>query len=201
MIKNFVFDMGNVLMDFSPDYILSRYTDDLDTIKELKRVIFTSPLWGMLDNGDISFEEASEKISKESPDHLRDMVEDIFSTWQNHKVPRLDMLELVKELKSKGYGVYLCSNAAARFYTYKDKYEVFNYFDDLVISADINISKPDVRIYEYLLEKNELNAEECLFVDDIMANVMASQKVGMFGYHYNGNVALFREFLKTVRLI
>ncbi|QIK70503.1 HAD family phosphatase [Erysipelothrix sp. HDW6C] len=201
MIQNFIFDMGNVLMDFSPDYMLSQYTDDMKVIKALKDLIFGNTLWSQLDNGDVSFDEAKDGLLKSAPVEYHTLIRDILNTWHLHKVPRLDMLELIKELKEKGYGIYLCSNAADRFHSYKDTYEVFQYFDGLLISADIHISKPDIRIYEYLLDSNKLIAEECLFVDDLGANTKAAESVGMYAYQYNGNLTLFRHYLKNVHLI
>ena len=201
MYKNFIFDMGNVLMDFNPDYILSRYTSNPQDIELLKEVIFGGELWGSLDNGDVSFAEVSQKILSLIPERLHPVSEDFFATWQNHKVPRADMLEIIKELKAKGYGIYLCSNAASLFHTYKDKYEVFDYFDHLTISADIHISKPDLRIYEYVLKENHLDSHSCLFVDDLGANIKAAKQCGIAGYQYNGNAAMFREFLTTIKVL
>ena len=201
MIKNFVFDMGNVLMDFSPDYMLSQYTHDIDTIKTLKDLIFSNVLWYQLDNGDVSFEDAKKGLLANASSELQPLIVDVLDTWHTHKVPRLDMLELIKELKEKGYGIYLLSNAAKRFYSYKDNFEVFKYFDNLLVSADINISKPDHRIYEYLLVDNNLKAEECFFIDDLGANTKAAEDVGMYAYQYNGNIVLLRTYLENLELI
>lgn len=201
MYTNFIFDMGNVLMDFSPDYILSRYTDNPLDIESLKETIFGGSLWSQLDNGDRFFADVCEEILEQVPTRLHAVCRDFFATWQNHKVPRTDMLEIIKDLKAKGYGIYLCSNAASLFHTYKDKYEVFSYFDHLTISADIGISKPDLGIYEYVLKENNLDAKTCLFVDDLGPNIKAAKACGIAGYLYNGNAALFRTFLKTIKVL
>ncbi len=201
MYKNFIFDMGNVLMDFSPDYILSRYTQNPEEIEILKYAIFGNEIWKSLDNGDVSFETASIDVMDSLPDSLHEVAKDIMSTWQTHKVERMDMLEIVKKLKERGYGIYLCSNAASLFHTYKDKYEVFQYFDDLTISADIGISKPDLGIYRYVLEKNKLDPSSCLFIDDLNENIKAAKQCGISGYQYNGNCGLFNEFLVALEII
>lgn len=201
MYKNFIFDMGNVLMDFSPDYILSRYTRDPEQIEILKYAIFGNEIWKSLDNGDVSFADASLDVIANIPKSLHGTAEEVMSTWQNHKIPRLDMLEIVKKLKAKGYGIYLCSNAASLFHTYKDKYEVFEYFDDLTISADIGISKPQLGIYKHVLDKNELDPRSCLFIDDLNENIRAAKQCGIAGYQYNGNSKLFEEFLIALDII
>lgn len=201
MYTNFIFDMGNVLMDFSPDYILSRFTTDPVEIEALKEIIFKSSYWKNLDNGDISFKDALAEVIQLTPAEYHQTCETFFNEWHLHKVPRLDMLEIIKNLKAKGYGIYLCSNAASRFHTYKDKYEVFEYFDDLLISADIRISKPDPRIYEHLLKSNHLDPKTCLFIDDLSVNIDSAKTCGIAGYHYNGNATLFRSFLEILSIL
>ena len=201
MYTNFIFDMGNVLMDFSPDYILSRFSDDVVVIELLKKAIFKGDWWWRLDNGDVSFEEALVGVSNDVPEVYHEVLGRFFESWHLHKVPRLDMLEIVRDLKGRGYGIFLCSNAAARFHSYKDTYEVFSYFDDLVISADIGVSKPDPRIYQVVLDRNNLSASSCLFIDDLAVNIAGGEAVGIAGYQYNGNAALLRSFLETLKIL
>ena len=201
MYKNFIFDMGNVLVDFSPDYILSRYTLKPELIEYLKAVIFGGDAWKKLDNGDISFEASCQLTKDAIPVEYHEICDSLYATWHHHKLPRLDMLEIVKRLKGKGYGIYLCSNAASLFHTYKDRYEVFQYFDDLVISADIKISKPDARIYDYVLSKNNLDPSTCLFIDDIAENIKGAKDAGIAGYHYNGNCAMFESYLMWLEIL
>lgn len=201
MIKNFIFDMGNVLMDFSPDYILSQYVRNLDDIALLKTLIFKSEMWHDLDQGLVSFEEAKLEILKQVPDTLSEVVITFFDTWHLHKRPRVEMESVVKELKDRGYSIYLLSNAASTFHGYKDTYSVFQYFDDLIISADLKISKPDARIYQHLLDKHNLNPSKSMFIDDIAANILAAEDLGIHGYHYNGNALMFRDYLVTLGIL
>lgn len=201
MIKNFVFDMGNVLMDFSPDYILSRFTDDIEVIDLLKSKIFSNEYWGDLDQGTRSFDEVCELVKPTVDLKYHDVLSRFFNEWHLHKVPNNEMTELVKELKEKGYGIYLCSNAAGKFHEYKHTYPVFEYFDHLTLSADIKISKPSPEIYEYVLETNNLDPETCLFVDDLGPNIQGAKESGMYTYLFNGNTKLFRSYLKAVHLI
>ena len=193
--------MGNVLMDFSPDYILSRFTDDIDVIDLLKSKIFSNEYWGDLDQGTRSFDEVCELVKPTVDLKYHDVLSRFFNEWHLHKVPNNEMTELVKELKEKGYGIYLCSNAAGKFHEYKHTYPVFEYFDHLTLSADIKISKPSPEIYEYVLETNNLDPETCLFVDDLGPNIQGAKESGMYTYLFNGNTKLFRSYLKAVHLI
>lgn len=201
MYTNFLFDMGNVLMDFSPDYIISQFTTNIEDIEKIKEVVFSGSDWRQLDQGVISFDEVLAKVKKDLPKRLHKTVESLFDEWHLHKLPNNDMTDLVKDLKAKGYGIYLCSNAASRFYTYMDRYEVFQYFDDITISADLKITKPDPGIYNYIVDKHFLDKKTCLFIDDLKENINGAKAVGIAGYHFNGNTSLLRKFLENIKVL
>ena len=201
MYKNFIFDMGNVLMDFSPDYILSCYTQDVEDIELLKEVIFESGLWSGLDNGDYDFDSVRDQVLASTSQRLHHVVRDFFSSWYTHKLERTDMKDIIALLKSKGYGIFLCSNAASLFHEYKNNYEVFKYFDHITISADIRISKPNRGIYDAVLKTNSLEASTCLFIDDIKENITGAKHCGIAGYLYNGNAIMFYDYLKNIKVI
>ncbi|QIK69044.1 HAD family phosphatase [Erysipelothrix sp. HDW6C] len=198
MYKNFIFDMGNVLLDFSPDYILSQFTHDPKEIESLKYGIFAGEGWKQLDNGDTTLEEIiTDALKKVSPEQQA-VAERVMREWQNYMPERAEMVKIVHQLKDAGHGVYLCSNAAANFRDYFNNYDVFNHFDDLVISGEIHMSKPDRGIYEHVLTKNKLDPETCLFIDDSQANIVGAKKCGIAGYHFNGNAALFDRYLRAI---
>ncbi|NLC54704.1 MAG: HAD family phosphatase [Erysipelothrix sp.] len=201
LYKNFIFDMGNVLMDFSPDYITSRFTSNVEDIELLKKIIFSGDEWSRLDQGVITFDEVCTATKAKLPNRLHATCDKLFEEWHLHKLPNHEMTQLVKDLKARNYGIYLCSNAAARFYSYMDNYEVFKYFDDLTISADLKISKPNPEIYNHILDKHQLDPKTCLFIDDINANIVGANNVGIAGYHFNGNTKLFRAFLETIKVL
>lgn len=187
-------------MDFNPKYILSRYFDDIKKINKYYEYYFKSGLWSQLDNGDLSFDELIENVEKDNSEDKVKLTEFI-NTWQHHKWERKGMTALVKELSAKGYGIHLCSNAASKFYTYKDQYPVFEYFDSITISADHKTSKPQAEIYEIVLKENKLASQECLFIDDLAPNILAAETLGIDGYHYNGNEEMFKEFLKNIGIL
>ena len=100
-------------------------------------------------------------------------------------------------LKEKGYHLYLLlSNADFTIYDYFPDFVPFSYFDGKLVSADVHIVKPDVRIYQLLMETYGLNPEECLFVDDRMDNVEGAKKAGMQGVQFLGDYKKVENFLK-----
>lgn len=177
-----IFDMGNVIIDFSPDYFLTKFTQDQEAYNVLKHNIFYHPLWSKADRGTISDEAFFEVIKQNVDAKYHELAYQVLHHWYDYKVERYDMLEIIKELSSAGYRLILCSNAATSFYKYKDKIEAFNYFDGFVISADLKIVKPEPGIYEYLLERFKLQPRECFFIDDLLANVKGAWDVGIDGY-------------------
>lgn len=198
--KHFIFDMGNVLVDFSPKYILSMYFNGVDQINYYYEKYFKSGLWAKLDNGDIDFEELIEEV-QQSDAKDKEIEIDFLQTWHQHNWERKEMTKIVKKLSDKGYSIHLCSNAANSFYNYFEQYEVFEYFDSLTISATHQVSKPMAEIYQIVLEENNLRAEDCLFIDDLGANIQAAEALGIGGYLYNGNERMFEKFLKNVNVL
>ena len=98
--------------------------------------------------------------------------------------------------ENRGYQTYVLSNAAQSFYEYFPKFYRMEDFDGVVVSSDVHLIKPDVRIYAYLLEKYHLNPEECLFLDDREDNVEAARKAGMQSMLFTEDYETLRAFLK-----
>lgn len=200
-IKHIVLDMGNVLIEFSPFDIVSRFTQDIDTIETLIGSMFYSSIWRSLDEGTLDEEEAKKLICKKVESSLHPIVYQIIDEWYQHIDVKEEILPLIKQLKEKGYGLYLLSNASERFYDYKDQVEAMSYLDGILISADVLVNKPDFKIYDILCQKFSLNPDECLFIDDMPVNIKAAIDFGMHGYLYQGNIELLTRYLKRLAII
>lgn len=199
--KAILFDMGNVILDYSPEYILSFYSADMKVIQQLNQAIFSSPYWVKNDEGTITQKQLEAGVLSALPDDLHDLACDVLATWTEHKPQRRAMIPLVKELHEKGYQLYLCSNAATSFQDYKDDVIAFQYFDGFVVSSAIKQNKPDPGIFTYLLDTYHLEPQDCLFIDDVGANIQGAWRCGIAGYQYNGNVELLREFLCNIKVL
>jgi len=109
------------------------------------------------------------------------------------------LFSFIKKLKSKGYKLVLLSNANSAFFTRKvfPTYpEIKEVFDEVIISSDIGMIKPNEDIYKYALNKIHSRPEETLFVDDGKNNVDAAQKIGMQGYIYTD----FKSFKEHITM-
>ncbi len=193
MIKNIIFDMGNVLIEFLPLNYLNQIINDKSVAEEVHRELFCKKEWMELDRGAISEEEALESVCARIPAH-RDYVKQAIFGWFTEIKPIVAMFELVKEVKQKGYRVYLLSNASPRIYEYMDKIPALQFFDGYLISCDIKVNKPDREIYESLLRKYDLIASECIFIDDLAPNIEGAKAVGLEGYVFKGAADLRRYF-------
>lgn len=198
---NIVFDMGNVLLDYSPHLIVSKFTDDIQLVQLLVNEIFYKQEWLDLDQGIIKEDEAIGSISKRIDSKYLDLVKQIFNKWHLYLTEREEMIDLLKMLKSKGYKLYLFSNASLRFYQYVNSFKCLDYFDLKVISADLKISKPNLDFYRQASSLCQIDLKESFFIDDSAVNILESNTLNMDGYIYNGTFRLLIEYLRKVNII
>jgi FMN phosphatase YigB (HAD superfamily) len=187
MIKNIVFDLGNVLISFRPSDYLERkkYPREIrDTILE---DIFRGPEWHLLDSGDIVTGEAIDRIAKRSS-LKREEIAFIFNKRTDIMFPLELNTRLLPELKKQGYRLFYLSNFPIDIFDeVKNDYYFFRHFEGGIISSEIKCSKPDIKIFRIFLERYNLSAKECLYIDDIEINVEAAVSVGMNGFATSGS--------------
>lgn len=201
MYKNIIFDMGNVIVDFSPDYVLAQFTTDIHLINRLKNAIFFTDIWNETDRGTRDQDDVYQYAIATLPDVDHSLIAAIIMEWYKHKTENKRMLEIAQELKAKGYRLFLCSNAAKSFYLYEQYIDTFRLMDGKLISSDVQLVKPERAYFEYFLNKYKLKAAECFFIDDSIANIKGAFACGIDGYWYNGNTDLFYAFLKKVHIL
>jgi FMN phosphatase YigB (HAD superfamily) len=183
MIRNIVFDIGNVLIGFRPEDFLDKsgYSESEKGI--ILRDIFRSSEWQQIDSGDLSTEEAIERIAARSS-MKRHEIASIFDLRMKIFYPIDGNIKLLPSLKERGFKLYFLSNFPSDIFDdVFNGYPFFNYFDGGLISARVKASKPDKKIFEILLEKYSLDPNECLFIDDIAVNVQTAIMVGMRGIY------------------
>ena len=201
MYKNILFDMGNVIMDFSPDYILSMFTKDVKLINLLKYKLIYTEAWARSDKGELNETEIYKETIKNLDSKYHELAREVIFGWYKYKTESKEMYELMRDLKSKGYKLYLCSNAAESFHKYEDTIEAFKLLTAKIVSADIKVVKPDKEFFEYVLNTYNLKPQECFFIDDLSNNIKGAYECGIDGYQYNGNTSLLRKFLERVGIL
>ena len=118
-------------------------------------------------------------ISKAIPEHLKEAAGHLLFHWHDPLIPVEGIDELVFALKERGYRIYLLSNAPASQKLYWSKIRCSTCFDGVVVSAFEKCVKPDPEIYQILLNRYGLKAEESFFTDDVPANIETAEKLGI----------------------
>lgn len=198
-ISTFIFDMGNVLIDYNPFRIMEQIVGDWEAIPEIMAVTVFSPLWIELDKGSLTQEDAVKRMVSQAPKY-QEQIQAVMERWDETLLPVPGMLELVTQLKEKGYGLHLLSNASLRFYRYVGRFPVMKLMDSINVSASMKLIKPNPRIYQRVLKEQGLIPERCLFVDDLGENIRGAQNCGIQGYQFTTPEA-FSLFLTERKFI
>ena len=197
MIKNIVFDMGNVLLRFDPEFFIQQLGVTPEDGRTLLVQVFRSLEWARMDRGSLTEKQAAELICQRLPERLHAAAYILTDQWER-PIQAIDgSYALVEELKNLGYGLYLLSNASYRQHDYWPLLPCSRFFDGTLISADVKLVKPQPEIYRLLFEKFSLKPEECFFVDDSPPNVEGALYCGMPGAVFNDGVPALRKALRA----
>lgn len=200
MIKNIVFDMGKVLVNYDSFRASRHFAADEREMEAVNTSVFVSPEWLMLDMGVITEEEALRRMQDRLPQgRAREAAALCLEHWHEYCMwPVEGMESLVTWLKKEGFGLYLCSNASLRLLDcYLDVIPGIRLFDGVLFSAEVKCIKPQREIYLHLFERFRLKPEECFFIDDQLLNIEGAKACGMEGYCFaDGDVEKLRQVLK-----
>ena len=196
MIKNIVFDMGQVLVDFDPDFFVSHYAKDPEDIRLIRTAVFETSEWTEIDRGTITEEDLIEPACARLPERLHGAATKLLLNWMDHMRIMDNILPLVRELKENGYSLYLLSNAGKKIHSLTPRITALQYFSGIFFSADHDCIKPDEEIYRKFFKEFSLDPRECYFIDDRADNVEAGRRLGMEGHCYEGDPDVLRAALQ-----
>ena len=196
-VRNIVFDMGGVLMDWDPIKISLALCPDPDDAALLRKAVFDSREWGWVDAGAIAPETVAWTAKLKLPERLHDLADTFALHWFDVFDPMPATGELVRELKAAGYGVYLLSNAGTTFEQYCSRIPAIEVLDGILVSCYEHVVKPDEAIYRLFCERYGLEPASCLFVDDLKRNVVGAERAGMQGYVFDRDIDALRRFIKA----
>lgn len=179
MIKNYIFDIGNVIVSFDP---VSYFEKRLPKKKmDYACSLVFNEDWEKLDEGIYTGEQIRQRQLKKHPAYY-EQIQFIHDHWLEMMSLKEDTISYLKELKRQGNAIYLLSNIGEESHAYlQAKYGFFDLVDGMVLSYEERLLKPDVRIYQRLLEKYNLQAKECMFFDDKKENIATAKTLGMHG--------------------
>lgn len=192
MIKNIIFDIGNVLARFRwQDYIKERFTQKVQ--KRIEMATVHGPYWDEVDRGALPMEEIVRRCVALEPE-LAEEIEAFFVHREELVEEYAYSADLIRALKKQGYGVYLLSNYSGDMFAYaKTIFRFLKYVDGGVISYEIQHIKPEPEIYETLLKKYDLKAEECVFLDDLERNLKGAERFGLHTIQFEGYLQAIRQ--------
>lgn len=200
MIRNIIFDLGNVLISFLPEEFLRKKNYPENIVNKILTDIFNSEEWRMLDNGDITLNEAIRSISLKSS-LKKEEIALIFNFRTGIMFPLDDNVRMLPALKKQGFRLYYLSNFPLDiFEEVKNDYYFFRHFDGGIISSEVKLSKPDIRIYKYLLDRYSLLPEESFYIDDIEKNVNAAGLAGIKGLTTYGSTRIAPDLEKILNI-
>lgn len=198
MIRTIVFDMGGVLIKFDREYFIRRLNVDPMDEQILMNEVFCSLEWARMDRGSLTEADAAKSICARLPERLHLAAERLVTMWERPILEVDGMYDLVKELKDRGYKVYLLSNASVRQHEYWPRIPAAELFDGKLISSDVHLVKPQPEIYRLFCDTFQVLPDECFFIDDSPQNIEGAYEVGIQGAIFHGEVGALRKSLRTV---
>ncbi len=182
-----VFDFGGVLVDWNPHYLYKKFFGDYPqkTLEFLKEIGFDE--WNrQLDKGR-TFTEGVADLRQRFPVY-QELIQAYDQRWEETLAGSIQSsVNILRELKEKTkmrtgateFSLYGLTNwSAEKFATIRHQYEFFDWFEDIVVSGEEKLIKPDPRIFRVLLQRSRRTAAECLFIDDSSANIAAAKELG-----------------------
>lgn len=186
--KNVIFDVGRVLLGFEPQIFMPKMLPGIANERLNRSHIFDNRLWIKLDEGVVTVDDIANLACELTGDPA---LYDAAMFAIRHFPAYMDVLppaKLIPTLREQGKKLYVLSNYGVDTFRWTQEQfpEVFADMDGMIVSAHEKMVKPDPRIYELLLSRFDLKAEECVFIDDRLENVEAARKLGIKGIHYTG---------------
>lgn len=166
MIKNIIFDLGNVIINYNQENIMNQFTTKPEEKEYLMQKIFKSPEWMKIDLGEITLEEASSFVNERENNKYKELTDNFWINWFKVQPINEETVNLAKTLKEKNYKIFVLSNMGETCYEFFSTHDFFKLCDGIVISAREHVKKPDERIFNILLDRYNLSPEECLVIDD-----------------------------------
>lgn len=198
-IKNIVFDFGGVLVDWNPTYLYSQIFSNEEEMNYFLENVCRYD-WNLNQDAGYPIADATFDKQQEFPEY-KDEIAMYYGRWDEMLGGTFDEnTKLVKPLKDK-YKVYGLTNWSAETLPIAmERYDFFNHLDGIVVSGDEKLIKPDFRIYQVLLDRYDIKANESLFIDDNADNIKAAKELGFHTIHYTDGVIL-EDVMKEMGII
>lgn len=196
MIKNVIFDIGNVLADFAWEQLFHRLGFEGETFEHMADATVRGPYWQEFDRGAMSDQEIVEGFYSLAPKYKKQI--DLFYEHIHEMTEEYPYAaEWVRSLKEEGYSVYILSNyGKTSFENRKEPFSFLAEADGSLISYEVLSVKPEREIYQALEEKYSITPQESVFIDDLEVNVEAARNYGYSGIIFKSRDQAVEEIKK-----
>ena len=197
MINTIVFDLGGVLIDWNPEYVfLKEFRGDREKMNWFFENICTSE-WNEQQDAGYNLEQATLERIALFPEHER-LIRMYYGEWEQmlgYELP--ETVDILKKLhQSPDYSIYALTNwSGETFPVALQKFHFLSWFEGIVVSGDEKLVKPDPAIYKLLLDRYNLDAKTCVFIDDRADNVQAAVDLGFKGILFSNDQQLHKQLL------
>jgi putative hydrolase of the HAD superfamily len=179
MVRNVIFDLGGVVLDWNPDRIVAGIVPEPGLQSSYRQSLFGHADWREFDRGTVTEAELIERLAV----RLGRTAEDWKSTLdaiRHSLVEKTDTVNLIRALQRRGVSLYCLSNMPVDVYSHlKVQHTFWDAFSGIVISGEVKMMKPEPEVFAHLLTTFGLRANESVFIDDLAANVEAAKQTGM----------------------
>jgi 2-haloacid dehalogenase len=188
-----VFDLGGVLIDWNPRYLYRQLFPGDEAAMERFLAEVTSQDWNLQQDAGRPWAEAVETLTREHPEQA-ELIAAYRDRWAETLGKAIEpTLEVLDELRRAGVRLFALSNwSAETFPIARPRYPFLEWFEGIVISGEVGITKPDARVYRHLLDRYRLDPATTVFIDDSEANVRAAERLGMIAIRFEDGPTLRR---------
>lgn len=198
-IDTFVFDLGGVLVDWNPAHLYRKLIPDPDEMQRFLGTVCTLE-WNSEQDRGRSLAEGTAALVSEYPEHA-ELIEAYYGRWEEMVPDQFDeSVALLAELRDGDYRLYALSNwSAETFPNVRHRFPFLDWFDDVVISGEVGVVKPEPEIYHLIRDRFQIEPSTTLFIDDSAANIAAAREAGFVVHHFQDPAGL-RAYLEELGL-
>lgn len=176
---NVVFDVGGVIIDWRPETVLHQTIEDPSERERLVGGLVAHPDWLELDKGAITLDQFCAR-SADRTGLSESRIGEVLDSLKRSLVPIGETVDLIRRLRHRGHRVFVLSNMPEHTAEYLERtVPIWDLFDGIVFSFRVGLIKPGRAIYEYLLDRYALRADDTIFIDDLEPNVAAAAELGI----------------------
>lgn len=195
--QTIIFDLGNVLVSFSHEKMFSQVAALTGlSANQVQDLLIDRRIGHQYERGLITSEEIYSIIQEKAPKTFR--LPDLLHAASSIFTPRQEMETLTLTLKEKGYQLLLLSNTIQPHFSYiQSNYPFLSHFDHITLSYEVGSIKPEKAIFEHALKKGATHPLNCFFIDDLLENVHAAERLGIHGHHFTSPAHLMEDLIQS----